>query len=109
MVAHGYATVTVNTGDVVEGSHFDVVLEPTDTPKLRTIGQVTVNGGFTLNRNVIPEMDVSRSQMDALGYTQALQALRASPVGHHPAARRRRADRRRPSFRYAVPIRRRRW
>ncbi len=79
MVAHGFATVTVNTGDVVEGSHFDVVLEPTDTPKLRTIGQVTANGGFTLNRNVIPEMDVSRSQMDALGYGQTLQALQEIP------------------------------
>ena len=79
VVAHGFATVTVNTGDVVDGSHFDVVLEPTDTPKLRTIGQVTANGGFTLNRNVIPEMDVSRSQMDALGYGQTLQALQEIP------------------------------
>ncbi len=79
VVAHGFATVTVNTGDVVEGSRFDVVLEPTDTPKLRTIGEVTANGGFTLNRNVIPEMDVSRSQMDALGYGQTLQALQEIP------------------------------
>lgn len=79
VVARGYAAITVDTGDVVEGSRFDVVLEPADTPKLRTIGQVTANGGFTLNRNVVPEVDVPRSQMDALGYSQALQALQEIP------------------------------
>jgi hypothetical protein len=75
VVASGYAAVTVNTGDIAEGSHIDVALEPSDSPRLRTIGEVSVNGGFTLDRNVIPEVDVSRSQMDALGYSQALQAL----------------------------------
>jgi outer membrane cobalamin receptor len=87
-VARGYAAVTVNTGEVGEGSHVDIVLEPSDAPKLRTIGQVTVNGGFTLNRNVIPEMEVSRAQMDALGYTQVLEALQQVPsvVIQHPDA-----------------------
>jgi len=86
VVARGYGAVTVNTGEIGEGSHLDVVLEPTDTPKLRTIGQVTVNGGFTLDRNVIPVMDVSRAQMDALGYTEVLQALAEVPstVIQHP-------------------------
>ncbi|HVN68659.1 MAG TPA: TonB-dependent receptor [Candidatus Binatia bacterium] len=79
VVARGFAAVTVNTGDVGDGTHLDIVLEPSDTPKLRTIGQVSVNGGFTLNRNVIPEMDVSRAQMDALGYTQVLEALQQVP------------------------------
>ena len=79
VVARGYAAVTVNTGEVGDGARFDIVLEPSDTPKLRTIGQVTVNGGFTLDRNVIPEMDVSRAQMDALGYTQVLEALQQVP------------------------------
>lgn len=78
-IAAGYAPVTVNTGPVQEGSHFDVVLEPSDAPKLRTIGQVTVDGGYTLDRNVIPEMDVSRAQMDALGYTQVLEGLQQVP------------------------------
>lgn len=88
VVAAGYAPVTVDTGQVAEGTHFDVVLEPGDTPKLRTIGQVTANGGFTLDRNVIPEMDVSRAQMDALGYTQVLEALQEVPsvVIQHPDA-----------------------
>ncbi|MGC1380959.1 MAG: TonB-dependent receptor [Candidatus Baltobacteraceae bacterium] len=79
VVAHGYAPVTVNTGEIGEGARVDVVLEPSDAPKLRTIGQVTVNGGYTLNRNVIPEAVVSRAQMDALGYTQVLEALQDVP------------------------------
>jgi len=88
VVAKGYAVVTVNTGELNDGAHISVILEPSDTPKLRTIGEVTVNGGFTLDRNVIPEMDVSREQMDALGYTQVLQALQEVPsvVIQHPDA-----------------------
>jgi outer membrane cobalamin receptor len=88
IVAKGYAGITVNTGELNDGAHISVILEPNDTPKLRTIGQVTVNGGYTLDRNVIPEMDVSRAQMDALGYTQTLQALQEIPsvVIQHPDA-----------------------
>jgi outer membrane receptor protein involved in Fe transport len=86
VVARGYAAVIVNTGEIGEGARVDVVLEPIDTPKLRTIGEVTVNGGFTLDRNVIPVMDVSRAQMDALGYAQVPQALAEVPstVVQHP-------------------------
>ena len=86
IVARGYGTVTVSTGEIGDGAHVDVVLEPSDTPKLRTIGRVTVNGGFTLDRNVIPEMDVSRTQMDALGYADVVQALAEVPstVIQHP-------------------------
>ena len=88
VVAKGYASVTVNTGQLTDGSRVSITLEPGDTPKLRTIGQVTVNGGFTLDRNVVPEMDVSRAQMDALGYSQVVQALQEVPsvVIQHPDA-----------------------
>jgi outer membrane cobalamin receptor len=77
--ATGYATVTVNTGDINRDSSIEIVLEPNDSPKLRTIGEVTVNGGYALVRNAIPEFDVSRSQMDALGYTNVTDALQEVP------------------------------
>lgn len=77
--ARGYATVTVNTGDINRDSSVDVVLEPSDSPKLRTIGTVTVNGGYALVRNAIPEVDISRAQMDALGYTDVVSALQEVP------------------------------
>ncbi|MBV8067203.1 MAG: TonB-dependent receptor [Candidatus Eremiobacteraeota bacterium] len=88
VVSSGYAPLTVNTGVIGEGARIDVVLEPSDTPKLRTIGVVTVNGGFTLNRDVVPEVDVSRAQMDALGYAQVTSALQEVPsvVIQHPDA-----------------------
>ncbi|HKU80630.1 MAG TPA: TonB-dependent receptor, partial [Candidatus Tumulicola sp.] len=86
VVARSFAAVTVDTGEIGEGARIEVVLEPADTPKLRTIGVVTVNGGFTLDRNVVPETSVTREQMDALGYTQVAQALAQVPsvVIQHP-------------------------
>ncbi len=88
VAAAGYATVTVNTGALTADSRIDVVLEPSDTPRLRTIGEVSVNGGFTLDRQSVPEVDVSRAQMDALGYSQTLDALQEVPsvVIQHPDA-----------------------
>jgi outer membrane receptor protein involved in Fe transport len=87
-VAHGYVPVQADTGNVVGDTRVDIVLEPTDSPKLRTIGEVHVNGGFALVRNVIPETDVSRAQMDALGYDNVLEALQQVPsvVIHRPDA-----------------------
>jgi outer membrane cobalamin receptor len=78
-IARGFATLSFDSGEIVKDSRMDVVLEPADSPKLRTIGSVTVNGGFALARNVIPEANVSRSQMDALGYTNVLEGLAQVP------------------------------
>lgn len=78
-IAKGYAPLQADTGEVTADTRVDIALEPSDSPKLRTIGEVRVNGGFALVRNVIPEMDVSRAQMDALGYTSVLEGLQAVP------------------------------
>ncbi len=87
-VARGYVPVQADTGDVAGDTRLDIVLEPVDSPKLRTIGEVRVNGGFALVRNVIPEAEVSRSQMDALGYDNVLEGLQQVPsvVIHSPDA-----------------------
>jgi outer membrane receptor protein involved in Fe transport len=87
-VARGYVPVQADTGIVGGDTRIDIVLEPVDSPKLRTIGEVQVNGGFALVRNVIPEMDVLRSQMDALGYENVLEGLQQVPsvVIHHTDA-----------------------
>lgn len=86
--ARGYSTVSVNLAMLVDDTPVDVVMEPADSPKLRTIGQVTVNGGYTLQRNTIPEMDVTRAQMDALNYTNVLSGLQELPsvIVTHPDA-----------------------
>lgn len=77
--ARGYAAVQAYAGEITADTHVDVALEPSDTPKLRTIGEVRVNGGYALMRNVIPETNVSRADMDALGYTNVLEALKEVP------------------------------
>lgn len=86
--AQGFASVTVDTGNIASDSRIDVTLEAEDAPKLRTIGTVTVNGGLTLQRNVIPEAEISRRQMDALGYTNVIESLGQVPsvVIQHPDA-----------------------
>ncbi|HLI96804.1 MAG TPA: TonB-dependent receptor [Candidatus Baltobacteraceae bacterium] len=84
----GFAPVSVSPVVVNGDTKVEVVLDPADSPKLRTIGSVTVNGGFTLQRNAIPEVDVSREQMDALGYTNVIESLGQVPslVLQHPDA-----------------------
>ena len=91
-IAGGYRPVQAETGEVAADARVDIVLEPSDSPKLRTIGEVRVNGGFALVRNVIPEMDVSRAQMDALGYYNVLEGCSRFRRSSS-APRRRRADR----------------
>ena len=86
--APGFAPVEVVTGDIASDSRIDVTLDPADSPKLRTIGAVTVNGGFTLQRSGVPEVDIPRAQMDELGYSNVVEALGQVPslVLQHPDA-----------------------
>jgi outer membrane cobalamin receptor len=84
--ASGYVAVTVDTGTLVAHSNVDVALEPVDSAKLRVIGHVTVNGWTALDRNVVPEATVTRSQMDELGYQNVLESLGQVPstIIQHP-------------------------
>jgi outer membrane cobalamin receptor len=86
--APGYVAVAVDTGYIVAGSKVDVALEPVDSAKLRVVGRVTVNGWTALDRNVVPEATVTRSQMDALGYQNVLESLGQVPstIIQHPDA-----------------------
>lgn len=85
-IASGFASLRVNTGEIAADSEVDVVLEPLNSQKLRTIAQVTVNGGYALVRDVVPQMDVSRATMDALGYTNVTSGLEQIPsaIVQHP-------------------------
>ncbi|HEY1681722.1 MAG TPA: TonB-dependent receptor [Candidatus Tumulicola sp.] len=84
--AGGFIAIQADIGEIDRDSTVDVALEPADSPKLRTIGEVRVNGGYGLVRSAIPEMSVSRSEMDALGYSTVLQGLQQIPsvVIQHP-------------------------
>lgn len=78
VTARGYATVVVDA-DVRRDTRIDVVLEPVSSPRLRTIGQVVVNGSLALVRNAIPEVDVSRAQMTAIGAQSVTAGLQQVP------------------------------
>ncbi len=84
--AGGFIAIQADIGEIDRDSTVNVALEPADSPKLRTIGEVRVNGGYGLVRNAVPEMSVSRSEMDALGYSTVLQGLQQIPsvVIQHP-------------------------
>jgi outer membrane cobalamin receptor len=84
--ARGFTAIQADIGEIDRDSTVDVALEPADSPKLRTIGEVRVNGGYGLVRSAVPEISVSRAEMDALGYSDVLQGLQQAPsvVIQHP-------------------------
>jgi outer membrane cobalamin receptor len=84
--ASGFIAIQADIGEIDRDSTVDVALEPADSPKLRTIGEVRVNGGYGLVRSAVPEMSVSRAEMDALGYSSVMQGLQQIPsvVIQHP-------------------------
>ncbi len=75
----GYAPVTVAPVIVQGDTEIRVVLEPSNTPELRTIGSVTVNGRLARVAGAVPSVIVPRAQMEATGYQRVSQALLEVP------------------------------
>ena len=74
----GYAPVLV----AVDADHdvpVQVALEPLDSPKLRQIGTVSVDGRLAPLEGTIPELTVTRSNLDALGYDRIIDGLQDLP------------------------------
>jgi outer membrane receptor protein involved in Fe transport len=76
--ARGYAPVTV----AVDADHdipVQVALEPLDSPKLRQIGEVTVDGRLAPIVGAIPSAVIARSDFDRLGEDRIVDALQTLP------------------------------
>jgi outer membrane receptor protein involved in Fe transport len=76
--ARGYAPVTVS----VEADHdvpVVVTLEPLDSPKLRQIGAITVDGRLAPNVGAIPSAVITRSDFDLLGDDRIIDGLQTLP------------------------------
>ena len=74
----GYAPVTV----AVKADHdvsVEVSLEPLDSPKLRQIGQVRVDGRLTPIQGTIPSVSLSRADFDLLGDDRIIDGLQTLP------------------------------
>jgi outer membrane receptor protein involved in Fe transport len=76
--AKGFAPVTVfvNAGRDVT---VQIVLEPLDSPKLRQIGAVTVDGRLAPIQGAIPSIALTRADLDALGDDRIVDGLEQLP------------------------------
>ena len=75
----GYAPVTVSPVTVQGESDIRIVMEPSNTPELRRIGSVYVNGRLARISGAIPAQYVQREQMEAAGENLIAQALLEMP------------------------------
>ena len=74
----GYAPVTV-TVNADHDVRIQVSLEPLDSPKLRQIGSVTVDGRLTPIRGTIPAATLTRAHFDSLGQSRIIEGLQQLP------------------------------
>jgi outer membrane cobalamin receptor len=76
--APGYAPLTVSV-DATHDVRVQIALEPLDSPKLRAIGQATVDGRLAPIQGTIPSITVTRADFDALGEDRIIDGLQQVP------------------------------
>jgi outer membrane receptor protein involved in Fe transport len=74
----GYVPVSVAV-DATHDVRVQIALEPLDSPKLRAIGQVTVDGRLAPIQGTIPSIAVTRADFDALGDDRIIDGLQQVP------------------------------
>jgi outer membrane receptor protein involved in Fe transport len=78
VAASGFAPVTVAV-KADRDVNVQVALEPLDSPKLRQIGLVTVDGRLAPIRGTIPSVTETRSDLDLLGDDRIIDGLEQLP------------------------------
>jgi vitamin B12 transporter len=71
----GFAPITVSPVQVNGDTTVDVVLEPSDSPQLRTIGSVTVNGRLARISGAIPSVTLTRSDLERTAVDRISEGL----------------------------------
>lgn len=71
----GFTPVTVSPVQIAGDTTLDVALEPADSPQLRTIGSVTVNGRLARISGAIPSVTLTRSDMERTGIDRVSEGL----------------------------------
>lgn len=71
----GYAMVTVSPVKVKGDTTLDVVLESVDSPQLRTIGTVKVNGRLARTSGAIPSVIMTRADLERTGGDRITEGL----------------------------------
>src|SRR5471030_1854768 len=77
-LVQGYSPVTIALS-LDHDTKLDVTLESLDSPKLRQIGSVTVDGRLTPITGTIPSITLTRADFDRLGEDRVVQGLAALP------------------------------
>ena len=73
--AAGFAPTYAGPIDVDHDERVDVALESLDTPQLRLIGSVRVDGKLAVQRDAVPSINVSRNDLEQLGFDRITQGL----------------------------------
>jgi len=71
----GYTPVTVSPVAVDGDTTLDIVLEPVDSPQLRTIGSVKVNGRLARTSGAIPSVILTRADLERTGGDRITEGL----------------------------------
>jgi len=79
IAASGYVTTVVGSLSVANDTSLEVEAEPVDSPSLRIIASVRVNGASRPSRALIPNIVISRAEMERAGNNRIAQALAAIP------------------------------
>jgi outer membrane receptor protein involved in Fe transport len=76
--SRGFATIAV-TVNATQDVRLEVAMEPLDSPKLRQIGSVTIDGRLAPIRSAIPSITMTRSEFDELGNDRIVDGLSQLP------------------------------
>jgi outer membrane receptor protein involved in Fe transport len=72
--AKGFAAVTVEA-EVERDLHSEIALEPLDSPRLRQIGSVTIDGRLAPVQGAIPAVVLTRADLDRFGADRVIDGL----------------------------------
>lgn len=77
--AEGYSPAAGGPFAVDHDTAIEVTLQPFDTPELRVISSIRVDGKLALGRNAVPSVDISRTDMEQFGFDRITQGLLQVP------------------------------
>jgi outer membrane receptor protein involved in Fe transport len=79
VVRRGYESVSIDVATVDRDLSVNVSLEPVDSPALRQLGSVTVDGRITPIRGALPSATITRSDFDDAGDDRIIDGLALLP------------------------------
>ncbi len=75
----GFQSLTLDALEVRGTDTIDAALESLASNRVRTIGRITVDGRLAVPRATIPSREISRADLDSIGFDRAADALGALP------------------------------